>query len=56
MKIFETGIANVLIRYYVMMAFVITMVFLRLYWLLPVAMVVFLYAMLGVSFKKKNKH
>ena len=52
MEFFNINIATVIIRFYLMMAVVIIGVFTAQYWLVGLALPIFLSVMLGLSIKK----
>ena len=55
MKLFEINMANMVLRYYLMMAIVIVAGFSGQWWLAILSFPVFLSAMLGIKFKAEDK-
>ncbi len=55
MKFFEINVAQMVIRFYLMMAVILISFYLGLYWLAILGLPIFLSALLGVNWENKRR-
>ena len=55
MEFFNISVSTIVIRFFIMMAVIITGVFTGQYWLVVLGLPIFLSGILGIGFKTKNK-